>query len=116
MSLFNTHTLTVTRKTPGSYINGKWVPGSSSTFSIQTSWQPATGKDLEVLEEGKRQTVTYKAYPVEEIRAADPLTESEGDMITGLDGYQYEVIMVAPNQNNLIEHHKVLAQRVKEIS
>ena len=116
MSLFNTHILTVTRKSAGSYINGKWVPGAPSTFPIQTSWQPATGKDLEVLEEGKRQSVIFKAYPVEEMLAADPLTEKEGDMITGLDDCQYEVIFVAPNQNELIPHYKVLAQRVKEIA
>lgn len=115
MSVFNTHTLTVTRKTAGSYIDGKWVPGSESTFTIQTSWQPANGADLQILEEGKRQSVVFKAYPVEQMLAADPKTQKEGDMITGLDGHKYEVIFVAPNQNAIIPQYKVLAIRTKEI-
>jgi len=114
MSLFNTHTLTVERKDPGNYINGRWIEGEPDTFTINTSWQPATGKDLEVLEEGKRLSVTFKAFPNTELFAADPKTNREGDFITGLDGYKYEVVFVAPNQNELINHYKVLAVRRKE--
>lgn len=114
MSLFKTHTLTVYRKDPGSYIGGNWIEGEQDSFTIETSWQPANGKDLEVLEEGKRQSVTFKAFPSTELLAADPKTSREGDLIEGLDGYKYEVVFVASNQNDLIPHYKILAIRRKE--
>ena len=114
MSIFKTYTLTVTRKTPGSYIDGRWIGGSDSTFEIETTWQPANGRDLEILEEGKRQSVVFKIFPEIELYTADSKTKRESDIVTGIDGYDYEVVMVAPYQNSLISHYKVLVMRIKE--
>lgn len=113
MSLFNSHTLTVKRYA-GSYVNGRWVQSLSSTFTIQTSWQPADGRDTETLPEGKRSQQIYKCYPITELFVADPVSGQPADIVTGIDGKEYEVVSCAPNQNNIINHYKAMCTRVKE--
>jgi len=113
LSLFNTHTLTVKRYT-GLYVNGRWTQSLSSTFTITTSWQPANGRDTETLPEGKRSQQIYKCYPATELFVADPVNGQPADIVVGIDGKDYEVISCAPNQNNIINHHKAMCTRVKE--
>jgi len=114
MSLINSFTLTVSRKSAGSYINGRWTNGSTTTFTINTSWQPATGRDLVALEEGMRQSTIFKGYSLNEIKTIDPETLQKEDIITGPDGYNYRVVFVGPWQNGIIDHYKFMAIRVKE--
>ena len=114
MSLFKSYTLTVERVNPGSYVNGKFVAGAATTFDIKTSWQPATGRELEALPEGMRQSAIFKGYPGDEVKTADPETLQEEDVITGPDGGSYRVVFVGPWQNSLINHYKFMAVREKE--
>jgi len=113
MSLFKSHTLTVKRYF-GSYINGRWVQSNINTFTIMTSWQSANGRDTLTLPEGKRSTQIYKCYPEIELFVADPISGQPADVITGIDGKDYEVISCAPNQNNIINHYKIMCTRLKE--
>lgn len=114
MSLFNSFTLTVKRKAQGQYIRGKWVETEEPDFTIQTSWQPANGKDLETLEEGKRLTGLFKIYPNKQLFTADPKTQRKADIVIGPDGYSYKVITVGDWQNNIINHYKCMVMRIKE--
>lgn len=114
MSLFKSYTLSVERVAPGSYVRGKFVPGGPTTFSIKTSWQPATGRELEALPEGMRQSTVFKGYPSTEVKTADPKTLQAEDVITGPDGGSYRVVLVGPWQNALINHYKFMAVREKE--
>jgi len=114
MSLFNSFTLTVKRYT-GNYVRGKWVKNEPPTiFQIQTSWQPATGSDLEALEEGLRQKTIYKIYPTTQLLTVNPINNSPADIIIGPDGYNYDVVMVGNYQNNIINHYKCMVARKKE--
>ena len=113
MSLFESHTLTVKRYTQ-SYINGRKNNVLASTFTIMTSWQPANGRDTLTLSEGKRSKQIYKCYPETELLVADPINGQPADIITGIDGKDYEVISCAPNQNDIINHYKIMCTRLKE--
>ena len=119
MSLFKTYTLTVKRPTEtmtkGTYIDGRWIEGdlTLNTFTIQTSVQPANGKDLEVLPEGLRTNDIFKIYPKTKLQAVDQHNNQEADIVIW-DGKDYEVIFAGDWQNNLISHYKALIQRVKE--
>ena len=122
MSLFPTFTLTVRRPTEtidtGQYIDGVWVPGTEGTvtnpdFTIQTSVQPASGKDLEVLEEGLRTKEILKIYPTTELKAVDQHNNIEADIVE-YNGNDYKVINVKAYQNGIINHYKCLIMRVKE--
>lgn len=113
MSLFNTYTLEVKRYTQG-YVNGRSTKTLDDTFTIKTSWQPVTGEDLETLPEGKRAEFSFKGYPNKQLFVADPKKQIQGDIITGPDGYSYEVVRSEPWQNNIISHYKFIATRIKE--
>lgn len=115
MSLFHPIVLTVKRESAGEYVNGMWVPGTpESDFTINASWQPANGKDLQVLSEGERLRVVYKGYTDTKLYPSDPKTQSDGDKIVSPDGLEYEVIRVENWQNNLLNHYKFMAVRDKE--
>lgn len=54
---------TITRITPGTYgTDGRFVPGTQSTFTIQASVQPLDGRDLLRLPEGLRTHELLKVY------------------------------------------------------
>jgi len=115
MSLLKPFILNVYRKAAGSYVSGRWTNGSASPdFTIQTSWQPANGRDLQALEEGMRQSSIFKGYPKIKVQTVNPETLEKEDIIVGPDGSNYRVIFVAPYQNNLINHYKFMAMREKE--
>ena len=51
---FQTGTYTVTRRASDTYTAGIRTVGASSTFTIDASLQPVTGRDLRALPEGRR--------------------------------------------------------------
>ena len=102
----------------GQYINGKWVPGtpdevSDPNFEIQTSLQPISGEDLEILPEGMRTKKGYTLYPNTELRTVDQSNNIEADKVV-INDEDYLVIKIFPWQNNLINHYKCLVIREKE--
>ncbi len=113
MSLFKSKTLTVNRPSGGARVNGRWVPGSTSSFTIKTSVQPANGKDLEALEEGQRTSEILKIYPSTELKTIDQHISQEADIVVN-DGKNYTVVHVGENTNDIINHYKCLIMRVKE--
>ena len=64
-------TYTVTRVAAGDYVDGKWVEGATSTFTIQASLQPAKPKEMEMLPEGRRNQETYKLYSDTQLRTVE---------------------------------------------
>lgn len=114
MSLFNSFTLSVSRKAPGDYVQGKWVDGAESTFPIQCTYQPARGAELQTLPEGRRIEVNYKIYTATQLRTADQKDKTVPDRVTGPDNNIYEVIDGGNYQNGLINHYKYFLVRAKE--
>lgn len=114
MSLFNTVTLTISRKAAGSYVNGRWVDGAETTFPAVGSLQPATGNKAQALMEGKRIIGIMEFITGTKLIAADPLTQSSGDIAT-IDETQWEVIHIEPWQNNIINHYCCTIIRKNEV-
>lgn len=118
MSLFGTYPITVKRNANGNYDtpDGSWQEGSAEPdFIVNSSWQPASGKDQQSLPEGKRSKSVYKIYPETKLRVFDQITQTAGDkVISPLDGQTYEIYSSGDNQNNIISHFKYMCVRVKE--
>ncbi|MFX0205150.1 MAG: hypothetical protein ACFFDT_04130 [Candidatus Hodarchaeota archaeon] len=115
MSLFRQYTLTVKRYgTDGDWIDGYPVENPSpTTFSIYTSVQPATGKDMEVLPEGLRQSDTLKIYPSTKLQTVNQHINQAADVVI-INDNDYKVIFVGEWQNSIVPHYKTMIQRVKE--
>jgi hypothetical protein len=115
MSLFKSVSLIRSRKIGGGYIKGQWVPGEPGDIEFKGSWQPASGKTLELLPEGKRSREVFKCFaPIAlDFTAADSHGETEADSVIW-QGKEYEVTMAARWDNSLIPHWELLCTRPKE--
>lgn len=116
MSLFRTVKLTkLSPGNSGKYIKGRWEAGKYIPTIFMGSWQPAPGKVLELLPEGRRNRETFICYaPINiSFTAADPETLESADFIY-LDKKLYEVTLATMWKNNLISHWELTCTRKKE--
>lgn len=115
MSLFKSVSLIRRRKTGGGYVRGQWQAGDPSDTAFLGTWQPASGKTLELLPEGKRSREVFKCFaPLEmEFTAADAHSDAEADSVIW-QGKEYEVTTAAMWNNGLIPHWELLCTRAKE--
>lgn len=73
IAAFNTGTYTVTRTGADSYTDGVRTVGSTSTFSIDASIQPMSGRDLKAaLAEGRRAEDVRTVWTKTAALVADP--------------------------------------------
>jgi hypothetical protein len=115
MSLFGSMELIKRSFSPGHRVKGTFVQGELTDTAFRGTAQPASGKVMELLPEGKRNTETISVFaPIDlEFTTAEPRSQRSGDIIIW-EGRQYEV-QVARKWNCLIESHwELVATRVKE--
>ena len=114
MSLFATVSLIRRRKVGGGYVKGQWVPGEPGDTPFKGTWQPASGKMLELLPAGKRSREAFKCFaPIGlDFTSADEHGEAEADSIMW-EGKEYEVTTAAKWNNGYIPHWELLCTRPK---
>ena len=103
-------TLTVTREDTdtGAYnADGDWVKGTTSQFTITASVQPLTGKEMELLPEGRRESQSYKLYSATKLLTVKTAPKDNADLVT-YDGRNFEVLIVEDWQNSIINHYKII--------
>ena len=115
MSLFRNIALVRRRRTGGSHVQGRWKPGEPSDEAFRGSWQPARGKTLELLPEGKRSREVYRCFaPISlDFRPADAHDDNEADTII-MRGVEYEVTTASRWDNGVMSHWDLLCTRPKE--
>jgi len=112
MGLIPRQSLTVTRYTGGSKVNGKWVEGTPSTFSINTSIQPLTSKELELLPEGRRSSgESYKLY-TDSSPILRTVSDDENPDRVSISSQDFEVFSIERWENSIINHIKYIVTRV----
>lgn len=101
----------VTRRARAAPVNGKYVPGIATTFNITASIQPATGRDLLRLPEGRRVLETRVIYTVTKLSAGGQYSPNEADMVL-IDGAPWEIQAVAQwaQQNETETFFRCIAQ------
>jgi hypothetical protein len=102
--------VTLTRFSAGTYSDGNFIDGSSTTSSIIMSCQPLNGRELLYLPEGQRTRQYLKAYTASEVRTTSQETSAKADQIT-YNGKQYEVQQVEyweSTGNSIQPYYKVL--------
>jgi hypothetical protein len=115
MSLLRNMSLIKRSFTPGSRVKGSWVEGKPIDTPFKGTAQPASGKVLELLPEGKRTTETILVFAPKELEftAADSEAQRSGDIIIWEDRL-YEVQVVKPWKVGMLPHWELVASRVKE--
>lgn len=105
-TLFPT-TITVRRKT-GSYVNGVWT-ASSADSTFEGSAQPMSGKEIESLGIGRKDTGKIKIYSSSVLNVSKEGGTNSGDYIV-YGGKVWEVIHELVYNNGLIPHYKYIAE------
>jgi hypothetical protein len=115
MSLFKSVSLVRRRKVGSGYVKGQWMPGEPGDTDFKGTWQPAGGKTLELLPEGKRSREVFKCFtPIDmDWTSADARGEKEADSVIW-QGKEYEVTTAAEWNNGLLPHWELLCTRPKE--
>ncbi len=105
-------TIQVTRPSaPVTYIKGRAVAGSSTTFPVTgVSVQPLRPDELQALPELSRTSETRKFYLTTELFVVDAATQTAADLILW-NSKIWKVISVANHSEGLLNHFKVIAQR-----
>ena len=115
MSLIPRKTLTVERTTGSGYINGQWNPGTTSSFTIKASVQPITGRDLEALPQGRRESGESYSLFTSLDTILFCINNNENPDIVTIYGQKFEVYSISRWENHLINHfeYSVLRKTTK---
>jgi len=99
------------RKSSG-YIDakGNYVEGSFFEYDFVGNIQIMSGKDMQLLPEGRRETESIKIFSGIRLNTVDVKNKTNPDIVI-FNGEEYEVISSSPYQNNLINHYEMIAQK-----
>lgn len=103
--------VTVTRPAQGSFVNGIWVDGTTTTLTIDASVQPANTNDLQSLPENRRTLGVYVLYSDVPFQSA--IENKQNPDIVKINGEDYEIAKSMPWQNDVVSHYKAMAVRVQ---
>jgi len=90
ISDFATGTYTVSRRTKALIVRGRAVPATATTFTAVASVQPASGRDLLRLPEGRRSEETRVIYTTTQLYPGTQAGAYEADQIS-INGISWEV-------------------------
>jgi hypothetical protein len=97
--------VTITRYAAGSYVNGTYVSGTSSTLNIQASIQPMKSEEMVTETQGRRLSDFIKIYTDTNINTAKESIGQQPDELTWR-GSVYECMSVDVHQMDVIPHYK----------
>jgi hypothetical protein len=99
----------------GGYVDGIWVKSGETPIAITASIQPAPAKDLQNLEQGRRNGSVFAVYTDTEIKVTEQETDTEegtkADQLE-IDSVRYEAVSTERWQNNVIPHWRALFARI----
>lgn len=85
---------TVTRRQVGVFLRGIAQPTTDVTFTITASIQPASGKDMLRLPEGRRANETRTLFTATQLYTGDQGSGYEADLVE-VDGDLWELVTVS---------------------
>lgn len=103
---------TIERQAPGTFVNGKPVPGAITNMTIMATVQPLSGDEILLMPEGERKSQYVTIFTDTLLNA--PSTSPVGfyaDTILAF-GQKYKVLVVEPWQSDVINHYKCKAIKI----
>ena len=92
----------------GSRVKGKWS-GSETPGTFTGNVQPLTGRELDVVQVGRKDIGKVKVYANQSLNVSVEGSNTPGDIIIWQGG-RWEIIAKLPYQNDLINHYKYIAE------
>jgi len=99
----------------GQYVNGTYVPGDFPVDvpNVRASIQPAPGKMMQSLPEGRRSSEAYLLYTDSMLYTAETSSSQNTDIVI-INDTEFEVAKVGPWQNGVINHYEVLVVKADQ--
>lgn len=96
----------------GGFVDGTWVVSGETEIAITASIQPATGQDMQNVEEGRRAGGVFAVFTDTAIQTAvQGASPTKADQLE-IGGIRHEAVHVEPWDNDVINHHKALFARI----
>lgn len=113
--------LLITRPAQGSYVDGEWVGGAETTFTIKAKVQPLRMTELKLFPESERNRSWVKVFIQEDQSATLPAIRTAQQGTTnghGADefvwqGFTYRVMQDSNYNDSCLDHSLVYAARVE---
>ncbi len=102
--------LVVKRKTTGSYVDGEWIEGTTTTIDITASVQPLKPEEVQFLDEGRRNSSSYFLFTDTKLNL---VTSANPDLVT-INGVDHEIQKEESWQNNVINHYKYRVLQIQD--
>lgn len=103
---------TLHRLSSGGFVDGDWVESGETDIPITASIQPATGKDLQNLPQGRRASSVFAVFTDTAIQTAvQGATPTKADRLS-IGGILHEAVHVEPWGNDVINHYRALFARI----
>jgi hypothetical protein len=112
MTMLGAAPITITRATPGAFVDGYWESGSPETMTVIASVQPLRGRELLALPEAQRVRHPIRIYAEAELHTADQEAGTTADVVTW-KGNQYEVATVEDWTDGPLPHWKCTALKLQ---
>lgn len=106
---FLTGSYTVTRRAAATITSGRAVAGAVTTLTIRASVQPASGRDLMRLEEGRRSNETRVVFTTTKLLVGEQGGANEADLVS-IDGASWEVQHVETWPSTIPNFYRVVLQ------
>lgn len=113
-------TLDVYRESQGSFVDGDWVDGTTTRFTVKAKIQPLGDTALALLPESDRNKSWVRVYiqeiqssTISALRAAQQGVGGWGADEFVWGGFRYRVMKDANHNDSCIDHTRVLAARIE---
>ena len=104
-----TEKIELTRFSSGTYVNGVWVNGSSTTTQINAVVQNAQADDLILLKEGTRSTEAIKIHTTTKVKTVSEYGDSNADVFS-YNGRTYKIYDVF--ERKIGNYYRAVAIRI----
>lgn len=102
---------TIKRQGIGAYVDGVWVAGTITQFTIGATVQPLSDQDLVNLPSGRRESDVVKMYCADNLFEVGYAIGQEPDILVWL-GKDYEITSKSVRQMGVIPHYRYWCTRV----
>lgn len=105
-------TITIYRKSQGTYVDGLFVDGVETQISRDVNIQPLKPSEIMMMPESERTKEWYKVYCAEDLRTAQEGVNGWDADEFDFQGYRYRIMKVSYYLMGTLNHHKALAARI----
>lgn len=105
--------LTVYRKTQGSWVNGDWVEGTVTEVPVQVNIQPLKDNEILQMPEADRSRQWYKLYSGDVLLTEIPGASGNAADEFDWQGYRFKIMSVRRYDMGTLDHFRALAARVE---